>query len=54
MEEVFLKETIDAILTAVKDLVKNPKQAEELKDILLEIRDEINNLYPDPDPTAAQ
>lgn len=51
--ETFEKEAIDAVLSAVKALVKNPTQATELKDILLEVRDAINNLYPDSVATPA-
>lgn len=37
---------IHMALTLIKQAIKNPAKAEELKTALLELRDEITGLYP--------
>jgi len=38
---------ISIILTAIKQAVKNPEKAEELKRAFLKVRDQIDLLYPE-------
>jgi len=38
---------VNVIMSAISAAVKNPQKRAELKDKLLEVRDAINQLYPD-------
>lgn len=45
--DFILSMAISVILAAIKQAVKNPEKAEELKRAFLKVRDQINILYPD-------
>lgn len=47
MSDVLISMGINLVLSAIKEAVKNPKKAENLKKALLKVRDSINILYPD-------
>jgi len=45
--DFYISMAISVILTAIKQAVKNPDKAEELKRALLKVRDQIDLLYPE-------
>lgn len=45
--DFYLSMAIAVILTGIKQAVKNPEKAEDLKRALLKVRDQIDLLYPD-------
>lgn len=49
---MFEEMIITWVLGIIKSVVKNPGKAVQLKVALLEIRDEINVLYPDAAPAT--
>jgi hypothetical protein len=50
MDEMLLQMGITFVLTAIKQSFKNPARKEDLKKVMLKIRNQINLLYAgDPD-----
>lgn len=45
--DFYISMAISVILTAIKQAVKNPDKAEDLKRGLLKVRDQIDLLYPE-------
>lgn len=45
--DFFLSMAISVILTSIKQAVKNPEKAEEIKRAMLKVRDQISLLYPE-------
>ena len=45
--DFFFSMAVSVVLTAIKQAVKNPEKAEELKRALLKVRDQIEALYPE-------
>lgn len=50
MNDLFLNMGVSFVLTAIKESFKNPVKKDELKKVMLKIRNQINLLYVgDPD-----
>lgn len=45
--DFYISMAISVVLTAIKQAVKSPEKAEELKRAFLKIRDQIDLLYPE-------